>query len=56
MNNVECVIAPFQSEKSYLRLSELADLSNQTMSHLASIALEEWLGANYHKLKQHYSD
>ena len=38
------------------RLIELGELSGQDPIQIVMDGLAEWVNANYHKLKQHYSD
>jgi hypothetical protein len=38
------------------RLIELGELSGQDPIQIVMYGLDEWVNANYHKLKQHYSD
>ena len=44
------------SQRTMDRLIELGELSGQDPIQIVMYGLDEWVNANYHKLKQHYSD
>ena len=44
------------SQRTMDRLIELGELSGQDPIQIVVYGLDEWVNANYHKLKQHYSD